>query len=197
MATIIFLAQKGGVGKSTLADEVAFSLERTQTPFSFFDLDPQGGTLHATAKNPDSQIAVVDTPGSLTPEAGKWIGAADAIVIPTRASRRDIAPLLRIVDVAKVRASGKAILIVLNFWNRYSVNRDFLEWLKQKFAAPQGYAGKLAIAALPQSEAILQASNAAKSVVAFAPRAQAAKSMMTIVNTVRKMAHLPFEQIDI
>lgn len=196
MATIIFLAQKGGVGKSTLADELAFSLERTEMPFSFFDLDPQGGTLHATFKNPDAQTAIVDTPGSLTAEVGKWVAATDCIVIPTRASRRDIAPLLRIVDVVKARANGKAILIVLNFWNRYSVNRDFLEWLKQKFAVSQGRAG-LAIAALPQSESILQAGNAAKSVIDFAPRAQAAKSMLGIVNIIRKMARLPLEQIEI
>lgn len=36
MATVLVISQKGGVGKSTLANEIAFSLDRTQTPYSFF-----------------------------------------------------------------------------------------------------------------------------------------------------------------
>lgn len=43
MKTILVCNQKGGVGKSLCADELAFSFERTGTPVSFYDLDAQGG----------------------------------------------------------------------------------------------------------------------------------------------------------
>ena len=46
MKTILVCNQKGGVGKSLCADEIAFSFERSGIPVSFYDLDTQGGTLH-------------------------------------------------------------------------------------------------------------------------------------------------------
>ena len=46
MKTILVCNQKGGVGKSLVADEIAFSFERSGIPVSFYDLDAQGGTLH-------------------------------------------------------------------------------------------------------------------------------------------------------
>lgn len=36
------------MGKSLVADELAFSFERSGIPVSFYDLDAQGGTLHRT-----------------------------------------------------------------------------------------------------------------------------------------------------
>ena len=48
MKTILVCNQKGGVGKSLVADEIAFSFERSGIPVSFYDLDTQGGTLHET-----------------------------------------------------------------------------------------------------------------------------------------------------
>lgn len=45
MKTILVCNQKGGVGKSLVADEIAFSFERSGIPVSFYDLDAQGGTL--------------------------------------------------------------------------------------------------------------------------------------------------------
>ena len=63
MKTILVCNQKGGVGKSLVADEIAFSFERSGIPVSFYDLDAQGGTLHRTQEADGAEVAVVDTPG--------------------------------------------------------------------------------------------------------------------------------------
>ncbi len=49
MKTILVCNQKGGVGKSLVADEIAFSFERSGIPVSFYDLDTQGGTVREAA----------------------------------------------------------------------------------------------------------------------------------------------------
>ena len=47
MATNILLVnQKGGVGKTTFADEIAWGLERRGHKVGFGNLDPQGGANH-------------------------------------------------------------------------------------------------------------------------------------------------------
>lgn len=40
MFTILFLNQKGGVGKTTLADELAFALERRGSTVAFVSTEP-------------------------------------------------------------------------------------------------------------------------------------------------------------
>lgn len=84
MKTILVCNQKGGVGKSLVADEIAFSFERSGIPVSFYDLDAQGGTLHRTREADGAQVAVVDTPGALQEALSEWLKEADVVVIPTR-----------------------------------------------------------------------------------------------------------------
>lgn len=95
MKTILVCNQKGGVGKSLVADEIAFSFERSGIPVSFYDLDTQGGTLHKTHEEDGAQVAVVDTPAALQEGLADWLKEADVVVIPTRTTSRDIEPLMR------------------------------------------------------------------------------------------------------
>ena len=62
MVNILVCNQKGGVGKSLIADELAFSFERSGIPLSFIDLDAQGGTVHQTVQREDAQVVIIDTP---------------------------------------------------------------------------------------------------------------------------------------
>ena len=43
MYTILMLNQKGGVGKTTIADELSFALERRGKTVAFVTTDPHGG----------------------------------------------------------------------------------------------------------------------------------------------------------
>ena len=104
MKTILVCNQKGGVGKSLVADEIAFSFERSGIPVSFYDLDAQGGTLHCTRE-------------------------ADVVVIPTRTTSRDIEPLMR-MRKAVFKHSRAKIVYVMNGWNRFKASRDFMEWFE-------------------------------------------------------------------
>lgn len=104
MKTILVCNQKGGVGKSLVADEIAFSLERSGITVSFYDLDTQGGTLHKTHEADGAQVAVVDT-------------------------SRDIEPLMR-MRKAVFKNSRAKIVYVMNGWNRFKASRDFMEWFE-------------------------------------------------------------------
>lgn len=129
MKTILVCNQKGGVGKSLVADEIAFSFERSGIPVSFYDLDTQGGTLHETHEADAAQVAVVDTPGALQEGLADWLKEADVVVIPTRTTSRDIEPLMR-MRKAVFKNSHAKIVYVMNGWNRFKASRDFMEWFE-------------------------------------------------------------------
>lgn len=189
MKTILVLAQKGGVGKSMVADELAFSFERSGLPFTFYDLDAQGGTLHTTLISEGAQATIVDTPGALQADFGRWLSEADAVIVPTRASGRDIPPLLRVVNIIQERhKKGLKFYVVVNFWNRYSATRDFIEWISKKDIRYND------ILMIPQSESIVQASIAGTSVVKYSPASPAAVAILHMCNRVREDLGLPKEE---
>ena len=180
MKTILVANQKGGVGKSLIADEIAFSFERSGIPISFFDLDKQGGTIHSTHEDPKAKVQIVDTPGALDEDLPSWMREADGLVIPTRTTSRDIPTLQRMQEAAEKYCKG-SVIYVLNGWNRYTASRDFLDWFMAE-------GGTKTIATLPQSEAFVQAGAADKSVVAVAKRSPAAQATKDLCNAVRSAA---------
>lgn len=183
--TILICNSKGGVGKSLIADELAFSFERSKTPFNFYDLDSQGGTLHKAKTDKRAAVAVVDTPGALTEKLGEWMSQADLVIVPTRCTSRDIDPLLRIRQAVMANTKAPA-LYVLNCWTRYRAARDFREWLA-------GQVGDAPILTLPQSEQFVQAGAFGVSVVEYAPQSAAAKDTLKLCNAVRELVGLPTE----
>ena len=87
MKTILVCNQKGGVGKSLVADEIAFSFERSGIPVSFYDLDTQGGTLHETHEADAAQVAVVDTPGALQEGLRSSTNSSSGFIAPSPSLR--------------------------------------------------------------------------------------------------------------
>lgn len=188
MATVLVISQKGGVGKSTLANEIAFSLDRTQTPYTFFDLDEQGGGAHETIEREDAEVAIVDTPGRITDEWPEWLQNADLVVVPVRASLLEQSAFERVRDMLNQYAPDVPHLIVLTHWNRYTTNSEFLNWLEES-REPQE-----TILTIPLSEAILRAQSANDSVVTSARKSSGAVKVMEFVNSVRTSIGLAEEQ---
>lgn len=85
----------------------------------------QGGSSFENQQAPDSTVVIVNTPGALTEDLGKYIQASDLIVVPTRMSYRDQQPLELMIRT--IRDAGIPAIYVLSQWNRYRVCADFLE----------------------------------------------------------------------
>lgn len=187
MKTVLICNQKGGVGKSLVADELAFSLERAGVAVAFFDLDAQGGTLHKSTDRPDADVAVVDTPGALQPQLVDWLQAADVVVIPTRTTSRDIATLQRMQQAVRQYATGKPVVYVLNGWNRWRASADFKAWFRSQADGQ--------VVTLPQSEQFVQAGAAGLSVVEYAPRSSAARATLELCDVVRQLVGIGKEGV--
>lgn len=157
MKTILIANQKGGTGKTTIADELAFAFERENVPYSFCDLDGQGGTIHSGVSAEDAAVQIVDTPGRLEENLGEWFKAADLILIPTRMSSRDIPSLQTMLDTVERNDAKGKVIIVLNGWNRFRACQDFEEQFNEAYPDNK-------IVKLPQSEAFVNAGNAGVSV---------------------------------
>lgn len=128
MKTILICNQKGGVGKTLIADELAFALEKDEINYTFFDLDQQGGSLHENHEDDNSQVQVIDTPGALQKDLKKWMEAADYIVIPTMMSNRDMQPLINTLEIYNSIKDKSPALVVFNRWKKTNIAKDFTTW---------------------------------------------------------------------
>ena len=155
MKTVLVANSKGGVGKTTIASELAYAAQKSGLTFDYYDLDRQGGSSFADRQDPDSVLAIVDTPGALTEDLGKYIHASDLIVVPTRMSYRDQQPLELMVKT--IRDAGVPAIYALSQANRYRVCTDFIAWFTSAYPDE-------AIIAIPQSELFPQAGLAGCSV---------------------------------
>lgn len=110
MYTILMLNQKGGVGKTTIADELSFALERRGKTVAFVTTDPQGGSVHEVCDDPDfaeeCDFQVVDTAGVLVGGVNDWCRAANLILVPMLPSTRDMEPTLRTLDIVRESGTG-------------------------------------------------------------------------------------------
>ena len=162
MKTVLICNQKGGVGKTLIADELAFSLERDKIPFNFYDLDGQESAIHNTKNDPDAVISIVDTAGSLSDKLKSYIDAADFIIVPTMMSNRDVKPLERMIKIMEPYKGKKPMLFVFNRWNRFNISKDFIGWFNTKYP-------DLKTACLSDTTAFNQAGACAVSIHDFQP----------------------------
>lgn len=179
MKTVLIANQKGGVGKTLIADELCFSLERDKIPYSFYDLDNQGSAIHETITNPDAVIQVVDTAGELNKDLADWIECADFVIVPTLMSNRDLAPLERMVGILQPWIDkGKAVLFVFNRWDRFNITKEFIGYFNTCYP-------ELKTAILSNTTAFNQAGACGISIQEFQPSNIGCKQIEHIYSTVK------------
>ena len=179
--TILICNQKGGVGKSTLADILLWAFEKDNVPVTFYDLDKQGGVIHEEHVDPNAEVVVVDTPGALQKDLVKWIQNADLVIVPTKTTMMDMNPLLYMIDV--VRSAPCPVIYVEAMFNRFTAAAQFDEWLSQETNGAK-------ILKIPQSELVVQAAMHGKSVIDYAPKSSVAQSASEFVKYVRSVLNV-------
>lgn len=179
--TVTVANQKGGVGKSFIADEIAWALERAHVPFAFFDVDCQGGTCHATSSREEQAAAAVnvaDMPGALIDELADVLEQTDVVVVPMRPNERDVPPTERMMRLVERDCPKATRVLVVNGWTRYLAAAAF------EAHVDAWRADGWLVAYVPQSEAVARAGAAGKSVVEFARGTKVADAVRDVCELV-------------
>lgn len=201
MRTVVFCSEKGGVGKTTLSNEVFQSLMRTRTSGAIVSMDPQYGQNvrntvdgKVTEEKSDPDAVIVDLPGYLSREMQGVVKGASAVVVPTRPTALNVEPFVRTLRLVR-SLTNVPICVVVNCVNaRHVASRTFSEWL----SAWDGL-GDATIVTIPASEAFPAAEVSESSVVeltAKRPHAYAsevAPSVLRLVNWCRRQVRIPEE----
>lgn len=182
MFTVLFLNQKGGVGKTTLADELAFALERRGQTVAFVSTDPQGGSVHEVCEDPDyaeeCDFQVVDTAGTLDDGMADWCRAADMVLVPMLPSTRDMEPTMRTLAIAK-ESDTEAQVIINCYYAFGRLDRQLVEYLEAE--------GVPVIGKVPRAVALSQAAGEGMSVAKYAPLCRALPAIEEIADEIMKV----------
>ena len=173
---VLVVNQKGGVGKTTFADEIAWGLARRGVEVGFGNLDPQGGAVHEEVLlEADGAVNVIDTPGFLSDNVAEWAANADVAVIPVQPGTLGLKPMKRTLRLVTQANPDLAVgIIVNNFSDRRVIDKQFLELLK---------ADELpVIGTVPTATAFAQGSALGRSVTEIHPNGAAAKAVEGIVD---------------
>lgn len=171
--TIAVVNQKGGVGKTFIADELAFWCELHGVAYAFIDLDGQGSGLHGTSDEGGDdavEVAVVDTPGAITDQLRVALTEADAVVVPVRPSVDDLGPTERTLGIVEEVAPDVVGVLTVG-------RTRFLETREFEPEVGRWEARGWNVFRLPQSVAVPRARRRGESVVAFAPRSRVAEAV--------------------
>lgn len=175
---ITLLSEKGGVGKSFLAREIAASMDRVGDDAELLNIDPQYAVASSVGGH---DVAVLDTPGYLGDRFDLLVAVSDVIVIPTRPTAANVEPLCRVVSLVR-DATDAPVIIVVNGWNRHLACDTWMRWLGS-WIRDEGISGD-SVFVIPQSEAVARAELLDKSVVEIARRGYARGLSGLVLETV-------------
>lgn len=211
MPVVSFLNQKGGVGKTTLATNVATALALAGHKVFFIDADPQGSaldwsaarqstllfpvvglpkdTLHremATLSAPYDWV-VIDGPPRVHTVAKSAIAASDIVVIPVQPSPYDIWAAREVVDIiADVRVIKERLKAVFTI-NRKIANTAIA---RDVSAALADYAEIPVLrASLTQRVAFAESAAAGQSVLESEPQGLASHEIRALTAEILEIAN--------
>lgn len=115
---ISLVNKKGGVGKTMLADEVAFALERRGRSVSFVSIDPQAGARHLSGSSLGSDFVIIDTRGSLDDDMRTAISLSDVCIVPFLPSEVNIPSTLETLEFIRDVNPDAIVLVVMNRYSR-------------------------------------------------------------------------------
>jgi chromosome partitioning protein len=195
MKEIVIMNSKGGVGKTTLADELVFWVDRHTDPedgqvWQIADLDAQGGLIHEPGERAGALVEIVDMPGEIGERDADVVRQADVVVVPMHNSSRDRPATEQTLRTIK-RAGRRGLPVVLVV-NRYvSRTRQDREWVEQGLRdwlngliAERSLPMVVCVMAMPESSLVRAAAEEGVSVVTKAPRSSAAKAVDEVCEAV-------------
>lgn len=137
MFTIAIVNQKGGSGKSTIAECLAVAAHEAGRASAILDLDPQG-TAYAWSKRRESanppvlsvtaanyrdqwealraagaDLVILDTPARLQDTVLNAAAIADLVIVPAKTTVKDLERIESSVDLATTRGA-KPVIVVFN-----------------------------------------------------------------------------------
>ena len=154
MNTIAIIGQKGGTGKTTLAEILAVAAELDGIVTAAIDLDPQASLCHwsdlrgadtpividtqparlpktlETAKSQGVGLCVIDTAGRAEQAALAACKAADLVLIPVQPTVTDLKTVEAAADIIKLAGSPKSVVILTRVKPRGDRHIETTEWLK-------------------------------------------------------------------
>lgn len=189
--TIALIMQKGGSGKTTICDQLAFSLKEQGKTVEVLDLDDQQGSRFQNEGIEDPEYTIIDTRGALDMPIDlngralsieDIIESSDLVLIPFLPEADSEAPLANVVN--RCNKVGTDFRII---FNKLDLRRVVDQIMFQNICAD--YPGKVLKTALHQGTAVSQARLLSKSINEIDTNSKPAKDFAALVKEVLEVVN--------
>ena len=206
MKTLAVICQKGGVGKTTLARNLAVYAHLSRRRVVLIDIDPQASaanwnqareeaerldvvktdisqlrTALAFAQRRSAELAIIDTPPRMESTQAHAASLADYLLIPTRPAFDDLKATLPTLDIA--RDSGKPFATLLNFAPHGHIVSEEARAILEGLNFP-------VLTQVVHQYAAFWHSAEGSSVIEHDPEGRAAAEIKTLFHTLKKVMNL-------
>ena len=194
---IAVCGRKGGIGKSSVALNLAHAIALRGHPVVAFDLDPQpnmaatvgdrtdlvpvraiGPGVRLEREMPKDGVVILDTPPGVTDQLVTAIAAADLVLLPMPGSVRALVNAADLVDQLQATASPPRFMFLLNAVDDGAACRGVEEELRRVFPR------NICKVSLPRSAWFERATATGRTVLEAAPKSRAADAVRRLAKEV-------------